>query len=185
MRSPLLSAGLPLVALAALPLTACVDNSGGEGPPGTDVSIEAPGWDSDPQACPGAEGAWLLDDDTSVDAFLSECFDEVPGKRDALLDVVGGLDANRRFVGVRIVLGGCVHQWDFMGMKQDGAVLRPWVLKEDTSYGRANAACTDDIGWDEGFWIAQDGDVGSVTSAELWLGSFNPELPGAPALPGG
>ncbi len=169
--------------LASLFLVGCVDNSGGEGPPGEDVSIESPGWEADPGACPGPEEAVLLQDANDVDLWMTDC-DQDPAKRNALLDVISGLDASRRFVAARIVLGGCVQAWDFMGINQDGETLHVWVLEEDTSYGRANAACTDDIGWAEGYWIAAEGDVDQATGASLWLGVFNPELPGSPALPG-
>jgi hypothetical protein len=175
-------AGMRALLLLIL-LSACVDNSGGDPPPGEDVSVEAPGWESDPAACMGPEEAVLLTDEASVDAWLEECF-EVGDQRQVLLDVIAGLDDSRRFVAARVQLGGCIQNWDFMGLRQDGTTIQVWVLKEDTSYGRQNVACTDDLGWGVGYWIAAEGDVADATDANLWLGTFNPDLGGAPPLPG-
>lgn len=172
-----------LVALLAVLLVGCVDNSGGDAPPGVDVAVEVPDWDTAPQACMGDEGAFLLTDEASVDAWFAECMEDV-GQTARVLDAIGGLGSDQKLVAVRLILGGCVQAWNFMGMHQDAETLHVWVLKEDTAYGRTQVACTDDLGWANGYWVAAEGDVGSVTEANLWLGRFNPQLPGGPPLPG-
>ncbi len=177
-------------ALVLLALTGCagVDNSGGEPPPGTDVSIESPlGLDAiSPCVGGGQDCALLLDDEAAVDTWLAECASQdTTAQRDALVAAIDDLDDSQRLVGVRVVLGGCVQQWSFRGIYLDDNRLNVWILKEDTSYGLASADCTDDIGWDEGYWIAAEADVSAVTEATLTVGVYNPDLPGAPALPGG
>lgn len=165
-----------------------VDNSGGEPPAGTDVSLEKRTELTDLEPCWGAsqDEAALLDDEAAVDAWLADCQnDDTAPMRTALLDVINGLGAQERLVGVRVVLGGCVQQWSLFGIYHDIDALNVWVLKEDTSYGVPNAACTDDIGWDGDYWIAAEADFSEVTEATLTVGLYNPDLPGAPALPGG
>lgn len=180
---------VPLFMLAVT-LMGCgesVDNSGGEPPAGEDVSLEQRPALSELEPCwgGGTDEAALLDDEAAVDAWLADCQnDDTAGMRTALLDAIDALDEQERLVGVRVVLGGCVQQWSLFGIYHDTTALNAWVLKEDTSYGIPDAACTDDIGWDGDYWVAAEGDLSAVTEATLTVGRYNPDLPDAPNLPG-
>ncbi|MCP4498982.1 MAG: hypothetical protein GY822_03320 [Deltaproteobacteria bacterium] len=179
----ILKSVLFMVLLGAL--AACTDNSGGASPAGDDVSFSSAGLDDLFSCFAGEQEAALLDDENAVDDWLSNCeADDSVNVKEAILTEVEGLDDGERLVAVRMIFGGCVQQWHFMGIRQEADVLHAWVLREDTSYGIANAACTDDLGMSERYFIVSDGDVATATSADLVVGVFNPNLPGAPALPG-
>ena len=74
--------------------------------------------------------------------------------------------------------GGCIGDAWIEDVTLDGDVLRPWLLKEDTSYGMENVGCTADWGVSQHLLRVSGADA--ADSIELQLGVFNPELPGAP-----
>jgi len=176
--------GMRLLLLLPLLLIGC-DNSGGPPPDGAEVAIESVGWGF-VEPCFGGDdlGAMLLDVE-DVNEWMEPCGAPNQAKQQQIVNKIGELDDTRRLVAARIVLGGCVQDWWLRGLYQDGAVINIWVMKEDTSHNVTNAACTDDIGWAEGYWIAAEGDVANSTAATLISGSFNPDHAGAPLAPGG
>ena len=175
---------LPSGLLLLLPLVLLACNDGGDPPPGVDVAIESTGWGFVEPCFGGEDTAMILDSTEAVQAWMAPCAPNAE-KGAQIVNKFNELDASRRLVAARVVLGGCVQgQW-LRGLTQDASTLYVWIMKEDTSAGVPGAACTDDIGWDEGYWIAAEGDVASVTEATLWLGSYNPDQPGAPDAPGG
>ena len=176
------------IAVLVLLLTGCVDNSGGPPPPGIDLEIEHPLIEVPSVFCETPDDeAMLLDDMTDADAWLAGCQEGTARDelRTQIETTITGLDANARLIAASIVGGGCVGGWSLFGIHLDDTTLRPWILKEDTSYGRSQVACTADIWWQTDYWLVRGDGVGDADAVELWVGVYNPDLPGAPALPGG
>lgn len=167
---------------AALVLVAC-DNSGGEAPAGTELAIESTGWGFIEPCFGGTDDAALLDSVEDVQAWMEPCGAPNDAKLNQIVNTMNALPDDKKLVAGRVTLGGCFGDWYLRGLYQDGDTIHVWLLKEDTSLNQ-NTGCDADIGWDEGFWIAAEGDVATATTGELHLGLFNPELPGAPASPG-
>jgi hypothetical protein len=176
-----------LVVLGVL-LAACIDNTGGPPPPGEELEVET--IEAPPLFC-DSEGdrSAVLNDQNDVDAWLADCDDDGTGSKESLgqdlLTALSGLGSDSRLIAARIVGGGCVGGWDLMGIYLDGITFHPWVLKADTAHGRRDVACPADIWWEDGFWIAIGPSVAFGSEAELWVGVYNPNLGGGPALPGG
>jgi hypothetical protein len=176
--------GMRLLLLLPLFLFGC-DNSGGPAPSGTELAIESTGWGFIEPCFGGDDDAALLDSVAAVTTWLDPCGAPNVEKQNQIVNTMSELDGTRRLMAARIVLGGCTQDWHLAGLYQDAATVSVWILKADTSLNSANAACTDDIGWAEGYWIAAEGDLATATTGVLHLGSYNPAQPGAPASPGG
>lgn len=176
-----------LIGLSVLLVAGCVDNSGGGPPAGDDVSLEVPG-EIPGSPCPslvaGGHEAALLDTPAAVEEWLAGCDPVDEDRRAALVSAVEDA-GDKKLIAVRMVLGGCARDWSLMGLYHDDDVINVWVLVADTSHGVSGAACTDDIFWDEAFYYAAEGDFSAVQEAAILAGIYNPDLPGAPALPGG
>lgn len=173
------------LALVATSL-ACADNSGGEPPPGTDVALEVPADVADISCVSGGNqgAAALLQSEADVTAWLEGCTDVSPATRAALIAAAQESGDDKKLIGVRVGLGGCTRDWSMMGIYHDDDTLNVWALLHDSSYGGGQAACTDDFFSQDGYWFAAEGDFAAVTDAALVTGVFNPDLPGAPLLPG-
>lgn len=176
---------LPLLALLALPACSTVDNTGGPPPEGSALAFEvldAP----DGFWCQAViDDAALITDEASIDALIDACEVDVDGvqtqARQDLLDALNGGDPGDVLVYAEGSAGGCIGQAWIEDVTLDGDVLRPWMLKEDSSYGRYDVACTADFGLST--HLVRVSGAEEATSAELHLGIFNPELPGAPSAP--
>ncbi len=126
----------------------------------------------------------LLDDEAAVTAWMADCLGNDGVRESVLLSLVSDQSDQKRLVGVRMIIGGCVRSWDLMGIYHDGDALNVWALLQDQSYGIPDAACTDDLIFDEQYFWVTEGDYSAVTHAALFTGTYNPDLPGAPDLPG-
>jgi hypothetical protein len=175
-----LRAALP-AALLLLAACAPLDNTGGPTPEGTPLSfevIDAP----DGLACGNYDDtALLLRGEADVDDFLEGCasLDGVPeALRDDLLAELDETDEGDALLVATVVLGGCLGDYSFEGVYLNGDRLRPWLVKEDSSYGRPDVACTEDIGEAIHLIRATQGAEAMVASIEV--GVWNPELPGGP-----
>lgn len=176
----------PLALLLALALPACVvtaDNSGGPPPEGEPVTFEILDAPQDFWCQAAVDGAILVSDEVSLDALLDGC--EVPLEgadrdtvRQDLLDALNGGEAGDVLVYAEGSAGGCIGQAWIEDVTLDGDTLRPWMLKEDSSYGQVDVACTAD--WGLSTHLVRVSGAEDATSAELHLGVFNPELPGGP-----
>lgn len=173
-----------IIALASLSFAvACVDNSGGVPPAGERVEHETVFLDGGGIFCQIFDDeAFLLTADTDVDAFKVACTELDATKEARLRELVDELTGDEALVIIIIGLGGCIHEAAVMGVYIDDTVAHAHVLKGDTSYGVANAACTDDIG--EAVEILRIDEKRTATDADVHVGIYNPDLPGAPALPG-
>ena len=168
--------------VSLLPLLAC--NQGGDPPPGEGVAIESPGWGFIEPCFGGEDSAAMLDSVEAVEAWMAPCGAPNEDKQAQIVNTFTALDDTRRLVAARVTLGGCVQDWWLRDLTQDGPTIYVWIMKEDTSLNVPGAACTDDIGWAEGYWIAAEGDVVNSDAAALWLGVYNPDQAGAPLRPG-
>ena len=183
---PLLATLRPLLALLLLPiLVGCPDNSGGPPPAGTELE------EFSRAASPAGgifcdlfrDDAFLWHDAAEVQAFLDrDCTNADPTAADELLATAGALATGEALVGVSVELGGCRGEFGVVGFYLDDVTVTAWVLRGDTSYGRPNTACTTDLGGAFEVWRVTGAAAGS--EAAILVGTFNPESPGAPALPG-
>jgi hypothetical protein len=182
MRQPI----LPALCLAALVGCAPVDNSGGEPPTGDPLGFEVLTPPGDLFCDALADSAALMVDEAGIDAMLEACsvsFDgaENPQPRADLVAALDAGDAGDVLVYAVGSAGGCIGEAWIEDVTLDGEVLRPWMIKEDSSYGRVDVACTTDYGLSN--HLVRVSGAEAATSAELHIGVFNPELPGGPESP--
>lgn len=173
---------LSLVTLVVV-ASACVDNSGGPPPPGERVEHEPVFLESGGLSCLRfVDDADLIATAADVDAFQAECDGMSDAAETELRALVDALEGDDRLIIVSITLGGCIADTAIMGVYLDDTVAHVHVLRGDTSFGRGDVACTADIG--ELVEIIRVHGIADATSADVEIGTFNPDLPGAPALPG-
>ncbi len=182
-RTPIARFAVPAIALVAFAMTGCtVDNSGGEPPAGDPIEFEI-AIESPDLVCESFEdGAELIVDQDGIDAFIEACGTELIGDESTIADdlalQLAELEEGQGLLVVSAQLGGCLGEWEIAAVHLDADILRPWMLKADTSYGREDVACTADIGQDHQVLIVDAAD--RVASVELTVGVYNPDLPGAP-----
>ncbi len=162
-----------------------IDNSGGPAPDGEPLEI-AIVTSSLGVTCADAEDtAVLLDDLAAVDAFVAGCTDGASTVREATaaLDaaVASSYDGERELV-LPLASGGCLsvlHLFEIrLDEPQDGdPVLRPWVLRGDESY-EAESDCAP--AETQQVIVARAADAAAGESVALTIGTYNPDLPGAP-----
>ena len=169
---------LPILAL----LVGCstIDNSGGPPPAGDSIEYTQLALQDVNFMCGSfTDAAALLTDEADVDEWLAGCFEEDPSEmRGALLAEIADLADDESLIVADVVLGGCVEDFEVMDVALDDDVVRPWILKEDISYGRTDIACAAIIG--EALLLLRVADERASTAAELHVGTYNPELPGGP-----
>ena len=171
------------LSLLALPLlaVACVDNSGGPPPAGTELTVER-----QPQLVGSCstfrDEAFLIESSDELPAFFDEC-EGIPEdlRTGAYTDAIGELGADDAFLFVNVQLGGCLGDHALQGAFLEGDTLHAWVLRSDAAYGRFEQACTDDLGESGLKAIVRGG--AAATNVDVVIGVFNEELPGGPALP--
>ena len=166
------------LALCFLALAACspVDNSGGDPPAGDAVPFSIIGEPSG--FCDARDDAELLRTADDIDAWIGDC-EFADDMRSDLEDALAELEADETLVIVSAQLGGCLMGFEVEGVFVDGTQLNVWMLKQDSSYGRTQVACTDDLG--EGHALLVVDDASDVDAIELTVGVWNPQLPGGPA----
>ncbi|MCO4769800.1 MAG: hypothetical protein KDA24_07185 [Deltaproteobacteria bacterium] len=166
------------LALCLLSLTAAcapVDNSGGEPPAGEALQFEVVGEPS--IFCQAQDSAKFIDSDEDIDSWMEGCTDQEDARAD-IEAAFAGLLENETLIMVSAQLGGCIQDFDVAGVYLDGAELNVWMLKEDTSYGRNNIACTDDLGEGQSMIVVEG--AADAETIEMLVGIWNPELPGGP-----
>ena len=182
-RNPVARLVLPAFTAVAFALTGCaVDNSGGEPPAGETVEFEVAIANAGFFCEDTSDAAHLIKDEAGIDAFIEACGEEVLGDEatieEDLIAELALLEDGQALVLVSAELGGCLGPWAVDSVYMDGEILRPWMLKGDSAYGRTDMACTADIGQDHQV-LRVDG-AAAATSIELTVGIYNPDLPGAP-----
>jgi len=168
-----------VLACSLLTLAACtqVDNSGGEPPAGDPLQFAI---GAEPAAfCEGIDAARFLDAQDDIDGWIEDCqADEVA--RGQIEDAFAALEESESLVLVSAQLGGCIGDYEVAGAYLDEGTLHMWMLKEDSSYGRQDVACTADIG--EGHTLVVVDGAAEATDIDLTVGIWNPELPGGPVV---
>jgi len=179
---------LGIVVAAVLLGAGCVDNSGGEPPAGTEleeftpVSLDAGGLFCDSFQ----DGAFLVHDGIEAQAFIdSQCTNADPAVAAELVSTADDLEDTEAIVVLTIELGGCLGEYGVFGfyLSDDGDTVTGWVLRGDSAYGRQSVACPADIG--QATEVYRVMGTADATQADILVGVFNPDLPGAPAMPGG
>lgn len=183
-RTPFARIAVPAFALVAFAMTGCtVDNSGGEPPAGDPIEFEIAIEDPDLFCDAFEDAAELIVDADGVDAFIEACGAELIGDESTIADDLNAqlseLEEGEGLLIVSAQLGGCLGAWEIAAVHLDGDILRPWMLKADSSYGRQDVGCTADIGQDHRVLVVDGAD--EVASVELTVGIYNPDLPGAPS----
>jgi len=165
-------------ALCLLPLAACtpVDNSGGDPPAGDSMEFALVG--SPAGFCEAMDEAALIGVQADIEDWVEGC-DFADDMRADLETAHGALEAEQALVIVSAQLGGCLGDFEVVGVYEDGDQLNVWMLKEDTAYGKTNVACNDDLG--EGHALIVVEDAADALSVSLTVGIWNPQLPGGPA----
>jgi len=154
-----------------------LDNSGGPPPEGEALSYLV---EAEPSLfCGGLDAAALIEDAQDADAWLAEC-DDPDWARDLIDERLAQLDDNQALVAVSAQLGGCTQDFNVHGVYRDGDHVTVWILKQDTSYGRQQVACTSDIG--EGHALVTVDDAADAITIDVHVSAYNPELNGGPAV---
>ena len=166
------------LALSLITAAGCsqVDNSGGEPPPGDALQFAVTGEAS--AFCSGADAARFIDAQEDIDAWIDDCQAENEETRDQLEDALANLADDESLVIVSAQLGGCIGEYRVSGAYLEDETLHMWMLKEDYSYGRVDAACTGDIG--EGHALVVVEGAEEALNVDLTVGRYNPDLPGSP-----
>jgi len=175
---------IPLLGLFAVATLAagCIDNSGGPPPPGDKLEYERVSFLG--MACGRYQDkAWLIEDQAGLDAYWGGCEFIANDDRQTVEAAVADLAEGDVLLGLDVELGGCIGETAFMGAYKEGDTLHAWLLKGNSAYGRGDVACTADIG--EAHEVVRVFGAGEVADVDITVGIFNPDLPGAPALPGG
>lgn len=189
-RRPTLSV-LPFLGIVVAAVTlgvGCVDNSGGPPPDGTELEEFTPvSFDAGGLFCgSGGDAGFLIHDATEAQAFLDDsCEGHDAAAGQELVDAAGTLEDTEAIVILTIQLGGCLGEYGVLGfyLSDDDTTVTGWVLRGDSAYGRQNVACTAD--WGMATEVYRVMGAADAVQAEILVGPFNPDLPGAPALPGG
>ncbi len=167
-----------LLLLVAAPGCEPVDNSGGDAPDGIALSYLV---DAEPSLyCGAMDAAAFIDDGDDAEAWLAACNDD-GFARDLIDDKLDELNEGESLIAVSAQLGGCTQDFNVHGVYLDSNTLNVWILKQDTSFGRDNVACTADIG--EGHALVIVDDAEEATSIQVHVSSYNPDLPGGPVVP--
>lgn len=171
---------LALSALLTLAACTAVDNSGGEPPPGTERGVER--LDEPAMACSryADQEAWLREAE-DIEEWLDTCEPAatVDVLQQDLTAELAALAGDEALVGLDVALGGCLGPWELRGAFQEGSSLNLWMLKGDSSYGRADVACTADVGEAHAVYKVSGLDAG-VDDLTLRVGYYNPDLPDGP-----
>ena len=156
-----------------------VDNTGGPAPEGEALSYLV---EAEPSIfCGGLDAAAIIDDGTDADAWLAECGEDTGFARDLIDERLDALEDGQSLLAVSAQLGGCLTDWNVHGVYLDGDQLTVWILKQDVSFGRADIACTADIG--EGHALVTVDGAAEALSIDVHVSAYNPERAGGPDMP--
>jgi hypothetical protein len=153
-------------------------NHGGERPEGMSMDYEFLGVPSHVFCGSFQEGALIIRNEQDINEVLNSCSDGAEELENTLLSALEGLDESATLVFVSVARGGCVQGHDLPMVALDGDVLRPWLLKDSSAYGRENPACPADLG--EALELLAVWDIEDATTIELTVGIWNSDLPGSP-----
>lgn len=174
-----------VVAVAACADTTGDDPPAGDRPTGIEVAVEVPA-NLPEMRCNVAEPiAALLETEDDIDAWVDECVAVDETRYAALMGAAAESSNDKKLVAVRMGLG-CDQDWSLQGIYHDEDTLNVWVLRHDPNQWGIVNTCSDDV--DSGtnaYWFVTGGSLATVTDVTLTVSVSNPNLPGAPLLPGG
>jgi hypothetical protein len=159
-----------------------IDNSGGTAPDGDPLTFQTVVESLGVMCAEREDSLALLDDSAAVDDFLADCVDGEATVADVTetLDsaVLISYDGERELVVVA-AFGGCLTELDLFQIRlnEDDPILRPWLLRGDESYEAESDCAAPDT---QRVMLLRAADAGAATSASLTIGTYNPNLPGAP-----
>jgi len=161
-------------------LTGCTSiiNDGGERPEGMSMEYEFLGVPGNVFCGSFQEGALIIRNEQDINEVLDSCSDGPAELADTLLSALEGLHERETLVFISVARGGCVQGHDLPMVALDGDTLRPWLLKDNSAYGRANPACPADLG--EALELLAVWDIEDASTVELTVGIWNSDLPGSP-----
>ena len=160
--------------LAPLLLAGCVNNSGGEPPPGDPVG----GFELilDSLACveAGNRGEFI-ETVADANAWVQPCVDGPQRNtvQERLISEVADLSGTAGLVAIDVPLTGCEQGLELVDLYLDGTTLRPWLLKRDTAWGREGNECGI-TGSAQTYFLMQGAD--RVDTIGLWIGRYNPDF---------
>jgi len=165
--------------LGVLALAGCVNNSGGEPPPGEAIG----GYEIilDSMACveAGNRGEFLQGV-IDVNRWVAPCVEgiESASVMSRLVSEVADLGDDGGLLAMDVELTGCEQGVELIDVYLDGSYLRPWILKRDTAYGRDGNDCGI-TGSTQRYFLVQG--ASRIDTIGLWIGRYNPDL-GTPLI---
>ena len=170
-----------LLAFSLVFLVGCdhVPNDAGDIPPGEWVDYEFRGL-SDELSCGSfSDSAFLIEDEADIEHAMSQCDFGAPALAEELrASLAEAAEYGQVLVFLTVAYGGCVRGHDLPVLALDGDTLRPWLIKDTSAYGRADAACTADLG-EQLDLLTIEATMGAGT-VELTVGEWNSDLPSSP-----
>jgi len=179
--APLASFAL-LAASLALPGCTPVPNDAGPLPEGERASFAIIDMSAETFCGSFGDSAYMIEGEGDIDAFLLDCAgDHEDQLGEALSSALADKTDDEALVMVTVMLGGCFGDYDIPVVAIDGDTIRPWLIKQDGSYGQpANVQvdCPADIG--EALVLLSVADAAEASEVDLTVGLWNADLPGSP-----
>jgi len=178
--SPRLFFATSLLVTLVCTLCACdpLANDGGDLPPGAFADFAILDVPADLHCGFFEDGVVAIRDQEDVDEVVAACAEEADGLASFLAEELASTSHDQQLIFITVGLGGCIAGHDLPIVALDDGVIRPWLLKNNTAYGKPEVACTADVG--EALELLRVDEAGEATSAELTVGVWNSELPGSP-----
>jgi hypothetical protein len=161
-----------------------VDNSGGFAPDGDDLPFQSVAEDLGVTCSSLEDSAVVLDSLDEVDVFLAGCADGAETVRSAaatLDSAVGNSFEGEREFAIVSAHGGCIRSSRLelvrLDLEASPPTLRPWLLRGDAGFETESdcAAPTSSR-----VSVHRAADAAAAEAVELTVGTYNPDLPGAP-----
>lgn len=170
-----------LLASGLFALTGCelVPNDGGDMPVGVRLDYFFGDLSDDLQCGSFTDAAFLISEASDVEAAIAACESDATALAEELQEkIASSLAEEEVLVFVTVEYGGCVRGHDLPALIRDGDTLRPWLIKDNSAYGRPGAVCPTDLG-ERLDLLSFDGQAGGDT-LELSVGEWNSDLPSSP-----
>jgi len=178
---PRLNPRLLILAFGLTSLTGCepVLNDGGDMPLGVHVDYFFGDLSDDLRCGSFTDAAFLIEEASDVEAALAACESDTTALAEELQEKIeSSLTEEEVLVFVTVEYGGCVRGHDLPALIRDGDTLRPWLIKDNSAYGRPGAICPTDLA-ERLDLLSLDQHAGG-DAVELAVGEWNSDLPSSP-----
>ena len=162
-------------------VTGCepVPNDGGDLPLGVHLDYFFGDLSDDLQCGSFTDAAFLIKEASDVDAALAACESDTTALAEELQEkIASSLVEEEVLVFVTVEYGGCIRGHDLPALIRDGDTLHPWLIKDNSAYGRPDTLCPTDLS-ERLDLLSLDQHAGGE-SVELTVGEWNSDLPSSP-----